>query len=183
MGDIRPGVVVNAAGPWVGLVGQMAGATEIPFVPWRRHLFATGPMDNIDAAWPFVWDVAHDVYFRPESQGLLMSACDESAWEPCLPETDPSVIELLAEKLDKHIPKLADAPILNSWAGLRTMAPDRGFVIGRDAKTENLFWVGGLGGHGVTTSAAVGRLAAQLLTGELDAPPSVFDPNRFLYSS
>jgi D-arginine dehydrogenase len=178
-GVVRPGVVVNAAGPWVGLVGQMAGAAEIPFVPWRRHLFATGPMDNVDAAWPFVWDVVHDVYFRPESQGLLMSACDESADTPGFPETDPSVIELLAEKLERHIPRLADAPILNSWAGLRTMAPDRSFVIGQDSKTENFFWVGGLGGHGVTTGAAVGRLAAQLLAGELDAPPPAFDPRRF----
>ncbi len=89
MGDIQPGVVVNAAGPWVGVVGQMAGASEIPFTPWRRHLFATGAMDNINPKWPFVWDVAHDVYFRPESQGLLMSACDENADTPGLPETDP----------------------------------------------------------------------------------------------
>ena len=58
------------------------------------------------------------------------------------------------------------------------MAPDRSFVIGRDAKIENFFWVGGLGGHGVTTGAAVGRLAAELLTGKLDAPPTAFDPGR-----
>ena len=50
-------------------------------------------------------------------------------------------------------------------------------MIGRDPQVSGLFWVAALGGHGLTTSWAVGRLAAQVYLGRKS--PGVFDPARF----
>jgi D-arginine dehydrogenase len=104
-------------------------------------------------------------YFRPEGDGLLLSPCDETPMPPGVPSTDPAASELLAEKLARHAPPLADLAIRRSWACLRTFAPDRRPFIGPDPELAGLFHVSGLGGFGMTCSAAIGELAADLLTG------------------
>ncbi|MFC1707674.1 hypothetical protein ACFL59_12805, partial [Planctomycetota bacterium] len=55
---------------------------------------------------------------------------------------------------------------------------DRSFVVGWDPIMEGFFWVAGLGGHGVTTSAAVGALARDLLLAGPGAQHPVFGPAR-----
>ncbi|HUU28920.1 MAG TPA: FAD-dependent oxidoreductase [archaeon] len=177
-GFINTETVINASGPWAAIVGAMAGALPIPFAPLRRHLYYTGALSWVDPRWPFVWDVGVDVYFRPESAGLLLSPCDESEVKPGTPTVDPEMQDLLAAKLSASFPRLLEVPIARTWAGIRTFAPDRRFVIGWDPKIEGFYWVAGLGGHGVTTSPAVGELAAR----ELCSAPgeSSFSPKRFL---
>ncbi len=178
-GYIKTGTLVNAAGPWAGLIGSMAGAVDVELSPLRRHLYYTGPLDWTRQHWPFVWDVDRDVYFRPESGGLLLSACDESPAVPALPVVDPAVQDLLATKLSDTFPQLLDIPIARSWAGLRTFAPDRAFMLGHDPVLKGFYWVAALGGHGVTTSPAVGRIAAGDITGKGAAAPAAFSPSRF----
>ena len=172
-------IVINAAGAWAGEIGRMAGAASLPLRPCRRHLLATGPAEGVDPEWPFVWDVAHEFYFRPESGGLLFSPCDEEEFTPCDAPANPAVQVVLAEKLHKFAPRLLEFHIQTAWAGLRTLTPDGRFVIGWDPLIENFFWVAGLGGHGVTTSPAYGKLAAQILTGGRPAGADGFSPGRF----
>lgn len=178
-GEVSAEVVVNAGGPWAGRVGEMAGAQPIRFLPMRRHLYFTGPLNWAEPSWPFVWDVSREVYFRPESSGLLLSPCDESPVEPSLPTVDPAVQDLLAEKLSLTFPRLLEAPLARGWAGLRTFAPDRRFVIGWDTRLDGFYWVAGLGGHGVTTSAAVGLMAAGEILDPERHSSSPFAPARF----
>ena len=61
------------------------------------------------------------------------------------------------------------------------MTPDGRFVLGEDPLLPGFFWVAGLGGHGVTTSFSVGRLAASLILKEKTDPFLVksFSPARF----
>jgi D-arginine dehydrogenase len=178
-GYLKTGNLVNAAGPWAGLIGSMAGAVKVELAPLRRHLYYTGALEWADQHWPFVWDVDRDVYFRPESGGLLLSACDESAAKPALPVVDPAVQDLLASKLSDAFPMLLDVPIARSWAGLRTFAPDRAFMLGHDPVLDGFYWVAALGGHGVTTSPAVGRIAAGDISGRGATAPAAFSPSRF----
>lgn len=160
---LKADVVVNAAGAWAGSVGKMAGAGDLSLRPLRRHLFVTVPLPWVDPRWPFVWDVSHDLYFRPEVGGLLLCPCDQEEMEPGIPPTDNAVVELLAEKIRSYLPAASDVAIKTSWAGLRTFSPDGRFVIGEDPKIKGFFWVAALGGHGMTTSYGVGRLAADLI--------------------
>ena len=163
--EIECDSLVDAGGAWAGDIGQMAGATSIPLIPYRRHIFVTEVLNWVNPDWPIIWDISNEVYFRPESGGLLLSPCDETMDRPGLPSTDHSATELLAEKVSRCFPAMPDLPIQHSWAGLRTMVPDRRFVIGRDPKIQGFFWVAGLGGHGVTVSSSAGRLAAEMIIG------------------
>ncbi|MFN8007303.1 MAG: FAD-dependent oxidoreductase [Terriglobia bacterium] len=181
VGEFEVDIVVNAAGAWAGAIAALAGATAIPMIPYRRHLYVTEALDWVSPAWPIIWDLAHELYFRPESGGLLLSPCDESPESPGLPAQDPSVLEMLAEKTLRCFPKLAELRIRNSWCGLRTFAPDRHFVIGWDPNLDGFFWVAGLGGHGVTVSYSAGVLAASLILQSREhVLRNEFSPARFV---
>ena len=170
-------VLINASGAWATQIGELAGSSCMPLPSYRRHLLCSHPIKNINSDWPFVWDIRNGIYFRPESNGLLLSPCDHTEHDPCLPRLDEGAIDLLATKLQRHVPDLASIGIANGWAGLRTIASDNKFVIGWDKSVQGFFWVAGLGGHGVTCSAAVGKLAADLLLGQ-KSNSNAFDPSR-----
>lgn len=177
---VRARVIINAGGAWANTIAQMAGAARLPLRPCRRHLFASPPLAWIDPTWPFVWDVTHDIYFRPEGEGLLLCACDQDELKPGDPPVDPSVQELLAEKIQRFIPGLSSVSVSKSWAGFRTLTADGRFVIGWDPKVKGFFWVAGLGGHGVTTSSAVGSLAADLILDGDAGRAAAVSPRRLL---
>jgi D-arginine dehydrogenase len=179
-GDIiKTKVLVNASGAWANTVAEMAGASRLPLHPCRRHLFVSPPLAWVDARWPFVWDVTHDIYFRPEGEGLLLCACDQEELAPCDPPVDEAVKEILAEKIHNHIPALSRVSIAKGWAGFRTLSDDGRFVIGWDPKLTGFFWVAGMGGHGVTSSSAVGNLAAGLIVNGPHKTAEAFSPGRF----
>lgn len=162
-GEIRTTTVIDASGAWAGHLGREAN--PLPLQPRRRHLFVSGPLDHALPTDPFVWLQAPAFYFRAEGDGLLLSPCDETVAPPGIPATDPAATELLAEKLATLAPTLADISIRRQWACLRTFTPNRRPIIGPDPDQPGLFHVAGLGGFGMTTSAAVGELAADLLHG------------------
>ena len=163
-GSIQVGTIINAAGAWAGDLGRRAGGLDIAFRPLRRHLAWSDQPYNENQ--PYVWWVDRALYLKPESGGLLMCPCDED--EVTLPpsgqqpDTDAKAIEHLADSMHELAPGLTDHGITRAWSGLRTFAPDRRFVIGWDPVNPRLFWVAGLGGHGMTTGLAVGKLAAEL---------------------
>jgi glycine/D-amino acid oxidase-like deaminating enzyme len=179
-GSIAADWFVIAGGAWATGVGKLAGSDCFPLEPRRRHLLHTGPMPAIDRHTPYAWSIEPEVYVRPESGGLLLCPCDEQVSEPCSPAADDNAPVWLAEKLGAAMPGLLDVPIARTWAELRCFSPDGNFVIGRDPKIANLLWVCALGGHGMTSSAAVGELAASLLLG-LTPPvdPAPYRPDRF----
>lgn len=172
--------MVNAAGAWATEIGRLAGSPLPPFQPRRRHLFVGKPHFAVEPHWPFVWHADVDTYFRPEGDGLLLSPCDASPHPAVEPTTDENAKLLLAEKIGRAFPRLAHLAIAQSWACLRTFAPDERFVVGRDPEIEGFVWVAALGGHGMTTSAAVGRLGAQAVLGEKGEELAWFSPARFL---
>lgn len=173
-GTIACRILVNAAGPWAGRLGGL------PLTPLNRHLFVTGPLDWVNGHLPCVWDGEHGLYFRPESGGLLLSACDETPAEPGDYRESPVELEHLANRIETLQPELGDLSIRSKWVGQRVFAPDRKFVIGFDPRDDRVFHVAGLGGHGVTASYAIGRLAARLIAGRLKQGPAEFDPGRLL---
>lgn len=161
--EIRADTVIDAGGAWAGRLGRASGL--LPLRALRRHLFVSAPLDFVERDLPFVWVEDVGVYFRPEGDGLLLSPCDETAMPPGVPPTDPAAAELLAEKLARAVPAWSNLAIRRSWACLRTFAPDRRPIIGPDPEVAGLFHVSGLGGFGMTCSAGIGELAADLLEG------------------
>lgn len=178
------GALINAGGFGAQGVGSLAGARPIPFRPVRRHLFTTAHMDTLAPGSPWFWDVSGGWYLRPEGRGLLLCACDATPWPadgPEDPPRDPAAREVAAARFTDTLPSLSTVAIARDWAGLRILTPDGAFVIGPDPDVRGLFWVAGLGGHGMTTSCGVGAFAADLFLGA-EVPGEwvrAFSPARF----
>lgn len=182
-GTIRCSSLVIASGGWVSLCGERAGAGHVrrwPVTPTLRHLFQSPRRNDFSKEAPFVWDISTECYVRPDGGGaLLMSACDQDPCDPRMPLL-PSrhMPRILKEKISRAFPSLTRVPFHRYWAGTRTLTPDGRFVIGPDPVMDRLFWVAALGGHGVTTSPAVGRIAAETILG-VNPEPKELSPSRF----
>ncbi len=180
LGVFEAGCVVNAAGAWAGGIGNMAGALEIPFFPLKRHLFVLEGIDPPEPDMPYVWSLAKNFYFRPESGGLLFSVCDEEPAASLEPTVNSEISEVLAEVIWRELPALQEAVQRRVWSCFRTKTTDHQFVLGWDPSLEGFFWVAGLGGHGMGTSWEVGRRAAlSLQAPDQEILPPAFLPSRF----
>ncbi len=167
---------VVAAGAWASELGTSAGA-PIPAVPLRRHLVV---LDAPAAGGePVVWNVGDEVYYRPESGGVLASPCDETPSGPGVPPTDAAQLDVLARRVTALAPAFGAARVRRAWACLRTYTPDRELVAGPDPRCRGLSWLAGLGGRGMTVGVAAGELAARLVAGEDDPLVGVVSPARF----
>jgi D-arginine dehydrogenase len=156
--------IIIAAGAWAGQVGALGGA-ELALTPLRRTLVQLVGENMPRWNTPAIWRLDEQVYFRPESGGILASPCDEVPSAPGIPEGDPSEIELLAAKLERLAPTLAESKVQRSWACLRTIAEDRELAVGEDPRVKGLYWLAGLGGRGMTCGVAAAELLARNMVG------------------
>jgi D-arginine dehydrogenase len=160
-GPITASQVVLAGGGWAAELATRV-KLEQKLQPIRRHILVTARLAELDPRNPVVWVGGDEFYFRPESGGLLMSSCDTEVVSAAQGElAQAEVIEAIAEKAERWLPGFEQLGAAHFWAGMRTFAPDPLFVVGPDSRVQGLHWAAGLGGHGITCGAAVGRLAAE----------------------
>jgi D-arginine dehydrogenase len=162
-------VVVNAAGAWCDVIGQLAGARPVGLVPKRRTAFTCSGPAGIPpeelAAWPVIIDSDEDFYFKPESGGILASPADETPMDPCDVFPDDYDVAVAIDRIQKAT-TLSIAHINRRWAGLRSFVPDKTPVVGMDSERAGFFWLAGQGGYGIQTSSAMGRTAASLIVNQ-----------------
>lgn len=159
-GTVAAPVVVNAAGPWAGEVGKMAGV-DIPIVPLRRQIVVTTPLPQLPPDLPFVIDFDRSLYFHPEGEGLLtgMSNPDEKVGFDQSVDTEWELVHL--EAAMERLPLLEQAGIASRWAGLYEVSPDAHPILGRIPAAEGLYCIGGFSGHGFMHGPACGLLLAE----------------------
>ena len=178
--EIRADQVAVSAGGWAGELAKLA-RSRLHLEARRRHLMVSSLDPEIDPRWPILWSHPEGFYARPESGGMLMCACDESIIPPDECDVEPGAVERIALKAAELIPAITDGDCAHIWSGMRTFTEDDSFLIGPDPDVNGLHWIAALGGHGVTCSAGVGRLAAAHLLGDdpLDPVARALDPRRF----
>lgn len=176
-------VVVNATGAWADQTAIQAGLAPLRLSPYQRTVVIVDAPKTPDfCRCPVVKDIDERFYFRPYSGQLLITPADEEACPPCDALPDPLDVACamfrFAAAAD-HSTRI----IRRRWAGLRTFAPDRAPVIGWSEEAPGFFWLAGLGGFGIQTSPAVGRIAAaMLLERSSSAEVTACDGSRVSYS-
>ena len=168
--DYTAPTLVNAAGAWADLIAGIAGVTPLGIVPHRRsmaRLAAPGGHDTRN--WPMFFGTNESWYAKPDAGALLVSPAEEVATYPHDAFADDMT---LAEGLDKYQQMVTEQVTrpLATWGGLRSFAPDRTLVLGRDAHTPEFIWCAGQGGYGFQTSPAASTLLADLVNGR---PPAL----------
>jgi sarcosine oxidase subunit beta len=158
--EISTRIVINAAGPYAGLVGKMAGV-EVPVVPLRRFIWTTKPFDQAPQRWTLVIDFSTGFYFHRESGGVLFGMGNRE--EP--PTFDLSVdwnfFERVMETAIHRFPPIAETAIKNAWAGSYETSPDAQPILGRMRGLDGFILANGFSGHGFQHAPGVGELIAQ----------------------
>lgn len=182
-GEAVTPLVVNAAGAWVDQVAAMAGVRPLGFTPYRRSMARIPAPGGHDVSrWPMIFGPGEDWYAKPDAGALIVSPAEEDPMDPHDAWADDMV---LAEGLARYEAMVTEpvTRVISNWAGLRTFAPDRVLVIGRDPREPGFFWLAGQGGYGFQSSAGASQLAADLILGRTPeiAPGLVaaLDPARF----
>jgi len=182
--ELRARTLVNAAGAWADQIAKMAGPIPKGIQPYRRTVaqlrIDPAPPDDL----PLCLDISGQFYFKPENGKLWLSPHDETP----SPAVDAAPEEIDVALAIDRLERVTDWKVLaveRKWAGLRSFAPDRLPIYGRDRALPEFFWFAGQGGFGIQTAPAAARLAAQLL---LDLPrdamtagiaAGIFSPARF----
>jgi sarcosine oxidase subunit beta len=153
--------VLNAAGPWAGIVSEMAGV-RVPIVPIRRQMYTTTPMPEIPADFPFVIDFAQSLYFHREGNGLLIGMSNANE-KPGLDQNVDDEFELInMEAAAARLPLMERAGRVSRWAGLYEVTPDAHPIFGK-TPVDGLFMVAGFSGHGFMHGPVAGKLMAELM--------------------
>ncbi len=169
VGDVRAPVIVNAAGAWVDRIAALAGAEPIGIEPLRRTAaMVDAPSGFPTADWPMAIDVDEAFYFKPDTGQILLSPADETPSPPCDAIPEDWDIAVAVDRVEAAT-TLQITHVRRKWAGLRCFVPDRSPVVGYDQALPGFFWLAALGGYGIQTAPAMGRLAAALI--EQRRPP------------
>jgi D-arginine dehydrogenase len=164
-GSFSAPVVVNAAGAWADVIGNLAGVKPIGLQPKRRTAVTFDPPNGIDIhGWPMVIDADEEWYFKPDAGRILLSPCDETDSEPTDAQPDEMDIAIAVDRLET-VSTLQVRRLAAKWAGLRSFVDDRTVVCGFDAEKSGFFWLAAQGGYGIQTSAAMARVAGALAQG------------------
>jgi len=160
-GFVATRAVVNAAGPWAGIIGKMAGV-HIPITPLRRQMLTTTPLPELPPDFPFVIDFAQSLYFHREGDGLLTGMSNPNE----MPGFDQNVNEdfelVNLDAATARMPMLEKAGLVSHWAGLYEVTPDAHPIFG-STPVEGLYLVGGFSGHGFMHGPISGKLIAEYI--------------------
>jgi len=163
-GEIAAPIVVNAAGPWAGEVGQRAQA-PVPVEPFRRQLFFTAPFPYLPETIPLIIDYHRAWYCRREGSGMLLSGPKDD-FPSFNQHVDYEAMVQASEAAIYRIPILEKAAIVRGWAGSYEISPDRHAILGEHPELKGFFLANGLSGHGFQHSPAIGKVTAEEILGE-----------------
>lgn len=179
LGEVEARTVLDAAGPWSGLVAQMAGI-QIPITPLRRQMFTTNPLKEVPQDFPFVIDFAQSLYFHREGEGLLvgMSNPNETPGYDQNVDEDFELVNL--EAAIQRMPLLEKASRASHWAGLYENTPDAHPIYGA-TDVKGFLLCTGFSGHGFMHGPISGKLMSEfILDGKFSSVDvSTLDLKRF----
>jgi glycine oxidase len=163
--------VVNCAGAWAG---------QLP-----PHLFTTRPVKGqmlslVGASRDLLLHVirAPEIYLVPRSDGRILvgATVEEAGYDK---RTDPATIQRMRQAATHLVPALAQARMLEAWAGMRPGSPDNLPILGA-TRTPGYFVATGHFRDGILLTPVTAHVMAQVVSGEnpeYDISP--FSPSRF----
>lgn len=164
-------VVVNCAGAWSGQLPPL----QFPTRPVKGQMLSLA-----GASRDLVRHVirAPEIYLVPRSDGRILvgSTLEEAGYDR---RTDAATIQRMRRAAIRLVPALAQARMLEAWAGLRPGSPDNLPILGA-TQIPGYFVATGHFRDGILLTPVTAEVMAQMITGgqtEYDVSP--FSPARF----
>jgi len=175
-------VVINAGGPWAGILCRRLGI-DVPLTAIRPEQAFFKPPTSMGPERIVCGDLLTGLYWKPENAGWTRvgkMAYDGDAVVDDPDEYDEGVsdafIRECRSRIVDRLPHYADAVSWGGCAALYTVTPDAHALIGPVDGIPGLYLVSGFSGHGFKMGPAVGRGLAAMITG---ADGGAFDADFF----
>ena len=132
---ISPEYVVNAAGPWAGKIGEMAGVDINMFL--SRGAMTAVEYDELNMVLNRAREPSNADIVVPHESEVILGTTSVPIDDPDNYDRDPAEIDELRTKSAELLPPVEDAPERRTWWGVRPLyAPDDGAGDGRDVSRD-----------------------------------------------
>ncbi|MEM6621929.1 MAG: FAD-binding oxidoreductase [Pseudomonadota bacterium] len=164
-GRFQAGTLVLSAGPALWSLA----APFAPTLAGGRSVKGQAAVLGVDApGLPVVWQ--EGLYIIPHGQGrVAVGSTSEKQFDD--PTATDDLLEAVLTRAAAAVPHLADAPVLERWAGLRPKPPGREPVVGRVPGFPTCWVAGGGFKIGFGIAHAVGDAVAAGIIGKASANP------------
>jgi glycine oxidase len=168
--------VVNCSGAWAGqIANDSIGPPVIPTRPVKGQMLCLA-MPKRDLIRHVIR--SPQAYLIPRSDGRLLvgATAEEAGFDK---RTDPAVIQKFHRAAIELVPELADARILEDWAGLRPGTPDNLPILGATA-VPGYYVATGHFRDGILLAPVTAQIMADVIEGcDSGYDLSAFSPARF----
>lgn len=173
-GEIRGKQFVVAAGSWSQQIGKVL-EVSMPLKPIKGQMCRVAVEDG----WLDYTIHGINTYIAPWKEGngfVLGSTMEDRGFNPAV---EADVIQGLIDRAAKILPCLKEAPLIESWTGLRPAAEDLMPIMGPSGRYENLFYSTGHYRNGILQAPLQADYMAATLLGTLKDPIAEFSPARY----
>ena len=183
-GDFYGAVIVNAAGAWADKLNGMVGL-DLPYTTWRHDTMFVGVPPEMGHNFPAVIDFPKEMYYRPETGGLMLVGLEDGNPLGDAPDGDTDhvlkgFIERAIDRICQRIPSMENSYLHAAHGGYDGITPDQHPLLGQ-AGPEGYYLQCGMSGTGFKIAPAVGLCMSELI---LDGAAttvdiSIYRPQRF----
>ena len=170
-GDIAAEVVINCAGQWAKVVGQMGGVT-VPLHSAEHYYIVTGKIEGVNRELPVLRDPDGYVYFKEEVGGLVMGGFEPDAkpwgmqgipeaFEFQLLPDDWDQFQILMENAIARVPALATCEVKQFYNGPESFTPDNNFILGEAPELRHFYVAAGFNSMGIASAGGGGKALAE----------------------
>ncbi|WP_243526039.1 FAD-binding oxidoreductase [Bacillus pseudomycoides] len=195
-GTFTANKVVNAAGVWSPVIGEMLDV-KIPIQPRKGHIIVASRQEPVGTRKVMEFgyliskfggtrhvDEETEKYgvalvFEPtESQNFLIGSSRQFVGFQT--KVDTSVIKCIAKRAIRFYPKMADMLLIRTYAGLRPWTADHLPIIAHVEEVPGFYIAAGHEGDGISLAAITGKLIAEMIEGQKTTVPiELLSHNRF----
>ncbi len=173
-GEVAGREFLLASGSWSKELGDILGVS-MPVKPIK------GQMCRVKAEEDRLEYTVHGLltYIAPWREGhgfVLGSTMEDRGFDPAV---EADVIQRLIDNAAAILPCLKDAPLIESWTGLRPAAEDLMPVMGKSARYSNLYYSTGHFRNGILQTPNQADYMAGIILGSLKEEIPEFSPGRF----
>ena len=173
-GEIPAAAVVCAAGVWSNEVARSAGV-ELPVRPRKGHILVTSRAPGLIAHPMLEGSYAASVQSAAEGVQVALVAEMTAGGTVLLGSSrefvgfdrgvSPAVVQAIAARATRFLPRLAQASIIRSYAGLRPWSPDHLPLVGPVESVPGFYLATGHEGAGIGLAPVTGQLIADWIVG------------------
>ena len=176
-GFIATDKVVNAAGGYSQVIGQMVGL-DLPVYSERHQILVTEPVEKMQG--PMVMSFSYNIYCQQSPHGsFIMGFGDPNEPRDFNINSSWDFLEEMAEKVTWLLPPLKHLQVIRQWAGLYNITPDRQPILCQSEEVPGFYMAIGFSGHGFMISPMVGIVMAEMITEQELSMELKLDVGRF----